>query len=153
MPFSLLTLFKTRQEPLSEKDVRKLLCNLLEAVHFIHTAGLMHRDLKPANILVGHDLKVKLCDFGLAQRVDPDGHSDDVRTLLSHVQSRYYRAPEIILLEPHYDHKIDLWSLGCILGELLLRAEDYSIRENPTKVLFPGSSCYPLSPVSSTAGN
>lgn len=68
------------------------------------------------------------------------------RDLTSHVVTRWYRAPELILLEKNYDEGVDLWSLGCILGELLGMMK--SNCENPTFrcPLFQGSSCFPLSP-------
>ena len=73
------------------------------------------------------------------------------KTLTSHVVTRWYRAPELILIEKLYDGKIDVWSLGCIFAELLLRIEDKrqirtTIEHQP---FFPGNHCYPLSPVSS----
>ena len=68
------------------------------------------------------------------------------RELTSHVVTRWYRAPELILLEKNYTAAIDIWSLGCIIAELL-----GTIKENaPTYLdrspLFPGASCFPLSP-------
>lgn len=83
----------------------------LEALQFLHGLGLIHCDLKPENILVKSysRCEVKVIDFG----------SSCFQTdhLCSYVQSRSYRAPEVILGLP-YDKKIDIWSLGCILAEL-----------------------------------
>ena len=70
------------------------------------------------------------------------------RKLSNHVVTRWYRAPEIILDEADYDNKIDIWSLGCVLGELLRtgskKSEKWSDREQ--RVIFPGSSAFPNSP-------
>lgn len=70
--------------------------------------------------------------------------------LTSHVTTRWYRAPEVILLEENYTSKVDMWAAGCILGELF-----YMLKENAKTVmdrspLFPGTSCFPLSPESNT---
>jgi len=138
-------------------------------LNFIHSAKVLHRDIKPENILIDDELNVKLCDFGLAryyrktardftelskgsvskklQRAQ-EKRSDRTRELSNHVVSRWYRAPEIILLEPKYDSKIDLWAAGCIVAELITctdvqRSRGVNVTE---RQLFPGLSCFPLSP-------
>ena len=62
--------------------------------------------------------------------------------LTAHVSTRWYRAPELIILERKYSNAIDIWSVGCILGELLTMNETFTER----RPLFPGKACYPLSP-------
>jgi len=133
----------------------------------------MHRDLKPENILVNEQLDVFLIDFGLARSVPetvfrafPNASKAEIardlrhrkhdrslrsRNLSQHIQSRWYRAPEIILLEKEYDGQIDLWSLGCILGELISLSKEYKHLDlRPSeRVMFEGKSCYPLSPLPS----
>lgn len=83
----------------------------LEALQFLHNLGLIHCDLKPENILVKSysRCEVKVIDLGSS--------CFETDHLCSYVQSRSYRAPEVILGLP-YDKKIDIWSLGCILAEL-----------------------------------
>ncbi|KAG8476620.1 hypothetical protein CXB51_030658 [Gossypium anomalum] len=83
----------------------------LEALQFLHGLGLIHCDLKPENILVKSysRCEVKVIDLGSS--------CFETDQLCSYVQSRSYRAPEVILRLP-YDKKIDVWSLGCILAEL-----------------------------------
>lgn len=66
--------------------------------------------------------------------------------------ARWYRPPEIILLEPSYDDKVDIWSLGCIFSELAY-IWDNPENEVSDRYLFKGSSCYPLSPVHNKAEN
>ena len=70
------------------------------------------------------------------------------RSLSNHVVSRFYRSPEVIILEKNYDQKVDMWSLGCMFAELLWCCETKTQQKPVTKtrILFPGDSCYPLSP-------
>ena len=75
--------------------------------------------------------------------------NDKPRSFSNHVVTRYYRPPEIILLEKNYDQKIDMWSMGCIFAELLwsYQAKQASNKNiNKKRILFQGNSCYPLSP-------
>lgn len=72
----------------------------------------MHRDLKPSNILINDNCDLKICDFGLA-RVK-EAH------MTGYVSTRYYRAPEIMLTWKRYSEKVDIWSAGCILAEMIL---------------------------------
>jgi mitogen-activated protein kinase 1/3 len=146
-----------------------LLYNLLVGLKYLHSAGIYHRDLKPANCLVNQDCSVKICDFGLSRAIGDDQHhlqalpntprgdgggSEAVpavphtqrlkRHLTGHVVTRWYRAPELILLQENYTEAIDIWSVGCIYAELLgMLAGTKTEDRGP---LFPGSSCFPLSP-------
>lgn len=151
---------------LSEPLVATLLYNLLAGLHYLHTAGVYHRDLKPANCLVNIDCAVKICDFGLARKVDDPSDIQDLGTSWAHgwvtddeedspapkpllkrsltcgVGTRWYRAPEIILLSEDYTEKLDIWAVGCILAELV----GMLVEKERRCALFPGSTCYPLSP-------
>ena len=82
----------------------------------MHELGISHRDLKPENILL-KDETVRICDLGSSKVLDKS--PDSMNT--PYVVSRYYRAPELILACHKYDFSIDIWSVGCILFELLLR--------------------------------
>ena len=75
-----------------------------------------------------------------------DKRKSDKRCLSNHVVSRRYRAPEIILLEKNYGQAIDMWSIGCILAEMMMRVNEQSGRFVDQSCLFPSKSCYPLSP-------
>jgi len=79
---------------------------------------------------------------------DRNERSKRRRDLSNHVVTRVYRPPEIILTEAHYGPKLDLWSLGCILVELIQCSDEYntSSKANHNRYLFKGTSCYPLSP-------
>lgn len=162
---------------LLEIHVVALLYNLLLGLRYLHSAGVYHRDLKPANCLVNADCTVKICDFNLAC-LDPncpgevetqspcasqDGSKDSdeetnrpmmcrQRSLTKHVASRWYRAPELILVQPNYTEAIDIWASGCIFGELLTLLEG-GLSNGERRALFPGASCFPLSPNAAHAGD
>lgn len=68
------------------------------------------------------------------------------RALTPHVISRWYRPPEIILIEKHYDYAVDMWCLGCTLGELLYSTNDYCHLKIENRFMFQGDSCFPFSP-------
>ncbi|XP_064010113.1 mitogen-activated protein kinase 15 [Pogoniulus pusillus] len=113
------------------KDIHKsyILYQLLKATKFIHSGNVIHRDQKPSNILLDADCFVKLCDFGLARSLSQLHEDQGNPALTEYVATRWYRAPEILLASQRYTKGVDMWSIGCILGELLLG-----------KPLFPGTS-------------
>ncbi|KFV59321.1 Mitogen-activated protein kinase 15, partial [Tyto alba] len=113
------------------KDIHKcyILYQLLKATKFIHSGNVIHRDQKPSNILLDADCFVKLCDFGLARSLCQMNEDQGNPALTEYVATRWYRAPEILLSSQSYTKGVDMWSIGCILGELLLG-----------KPLFPGTS-------------
>jgi len=138
---------------LSELHVVTIFYHLLCGVKYLGDCGIYHRDLKPANCLVNQDCTVKICDFGLARAVlgpvvgdKPAAPALAKRALTGHVVTRWYRAPELILLEHRYDAQIDIWSCGCILAELLGMMKANIPDQQNRGPLFPGSSCFPLSP-------
>jgi mitogen-activated protein kinase 15 len=93
----------------------------------MHSANLLHRDLKPSNLLLNSECHVKVADFGLARSLDKK--MDQQPLLTDYVATRWYRAPEILLGSNKYTKGVDMWSMGCILAELLLG-----------KPVFPGTS-------------
>jgi len=97
---------------------------MLLSIKYIHSIGITHRDIKPQNILVDQKTNIiKLCDFGSAKKLIQGQKS------LAYICSRYYRAPELIFGATNYDSQIDVWSMGCVIVELVLG-----------RPLFPGSS-------------
>jgi mitogen-activated protein kinase 15 len=104
-----------------------IMYQLLKALKYIHSAAVIHRDLKPSNILIDKDSYIKVCDFRLARCLT--NSSGKERIMTDYVGTRWYRAPEILLGSTKYDTKADIWSVGCIFGELL-----------GGKPMFPGSS-------------
>ena len=111
-------------EPIHKQFV---MYQLLKALKFIHSAGIVHRDLKPSNVLINSDACIKVCDFGLARSVMSLTGKDIIMT--DYVATRWYRAPEVLLGSTKYNSQADMWSVGCIFGELL-----------NGKPMFPGTS-------------
>jgi glycogen synthase kinase 3 beta len=88
---------------------------MLSAIKYMHSQGITHRDIKPQNFLVDQKTnKVKLCDLGSAKKLISGQKS------ISYICSRFYRAPELIFGSTDYDNKIDIWSIGCNIAELIL---------------------------------
>mmetsp|Transcript_18204 Transcript_18204/g.70371 ORF Transcript_18204/g.70371 Transcript_18204/m.70371 type:complete len:403 (+) Transcript_18204:134-1342(+) len=100
---------------LSDKHIRYFLYQILCGLNHVHSANVLHRDLKPSNILCNEDCRVKIADFGLA-RVE-----EEALHMTEYVATRWYRAPEVILSWKEYTKAIDIWSVGCILAEMMLR--------------------------------
>ena len=123
METDLHKLLKTQS--ISNEHVCYFLYQILRGLKFIHSANVLHRDLKPSNLLLNTNCDLKICDFGLARIADPD--HDHTGFLTEYVATRWYRAPEIMLNSKGYNKSIDVWSVGCILAEML-----------NNKPLFPG---------------
>ena len=108
------------QQQLTDAHCRYFLYQLLRGLKYLHTANVIHRDLKPANLLVNSNCELAICDFGLARGVR-GLESSKQEELTGYVVTRWYRAPELLVECDTYDDAIDMWSVGCILGELLGR--------------------------------
>jgi len=117
-----------RANILEEVHKKYILYQIIKSLKYMHSGDLLHRDLKPSNVLLNSDCHVKLCDFGLARSVADIG-DEEKNVLTDYVATRWYKAPEILLGSNNYSKGVDMWSIGCILAEL--------IGEQP---LFPGES-------------
>uniref|UniRef100_A0A1J3FD81 Mitogen-activated protein kinase n=2 Tax=Noccaea caerulescens TaxID=107243 RepID=A0A1J3FD81_NOCCA len=108
-------------QPLTDDHCRFFLYQLLRGLKYVHSANVLHRDLKPSNLLLNANCDLKLGDFGLART------KSETDFMTEYVVTRWYRAPELLLNCSEYTAAIDIWSVGCILGETMTR-----------EPLFPG---------------
>ncbi|CRG95819.1 mitogen-activated protein kinase 1, putative [Plasmodium gallinaceum] len=104
---------------LEEIHKKYIIYQLLRALKYIHSGLLLHRDIKPSNILLNSECHIKVADFGLARSISTEVNENKIPVLTDYVATRWYRAPEILLGSTNYTEGVDMWSLGCIMGELL----------------------------------
>jgi serine/threonine protein kinase len=120
MEFDLAQILKSHVV-LTNLHVTSFAYQLLCGIKYIHSAQVIHRDLKPANLLINPLGELKICDFGLARGQADVVDKDHRVRITEYVVTRWYRAPELIVMGGIYDSKIDMWSIGCIFCELLGR--------------------------------
>jgi len=113
---------------LEPMHIQYITYQLLKALKYIHSAKLLHRDIKPSNILIDSSCSIKLCDFGLCRSISSDDLPENL-VLTDYIATRWYRSPEILMGSKKYTQGVDLWSAGCILGEMFR-----------TRPLLPGAS-------------
>merc|ERR1719231_1547208 len=112
--------FKVLYPTLSDFDIRYYLLELLKALNFCHSQGIMHRDVKPHNVMIDHERReLRLIDWGLAEFYHP-GREYNVR-----VASRYFKGPELLVDLQEYDYSLDLWSLGCVMAGMIFQTEPF----------------------------
>lgn len=128
-------------QPLSDAHIQYILWQVFRALRYMHAAGVVHRDMKPTNILLNRDCELALADLGLARHMQPNVGSGSRQSLANspypermatghltkYVVTRWYRAPELLVQNQRYTTAVDMWSIGCILAEVL-----------GAKALFPG---------------
>lgn len=133
-----------------EATIYRIFKQLLEGINFCHQRNILHRDLKCSNILVSNDGTVKLADFGLGRQWITE------RPYTNMVISLWYRPIELLLGEEKYGTSVDIWSLGCIFGELFQRRAVFpfvsetemitgifNLCGTPTKNSWPEVKCLP----------
>ncbi|KAK2660158.1 hypothetical protein Ddye_006691 [Dipteronia dyeriana] len=112
--------FKVLYPTLTDYDIRYYIYELLKALDYCHSQGIMHRDVKPHNVMIDHELrKLHLIDWGLAEFYHP-GKEYNVR-----VASRYFKGPELLVDLQDYDYSLDMWSLGCMFAGMIFRKEPF----------------------------
>ncbi|KAJ3174744.1 Casein kinase II subunit alpha [Geranomyces variabilis] len=112
--------FKILYPRLSDVEVRYYIFELLKALDFCHSRGIMHRDVKPHNVMIDHEKKqLRLIDWGLAEFYHPNMEYN-VR-----VASRYFKGPELLVDFQQYDYSLDMWSLGCMFASMIYRKEPF----------------------------
>jgi cell division cycle 2-like protein len=108
------TLQENMTEPFMISEIKTLMLQITSAIDYLHTNWVLHRDLKTSNILMNNRGEIKIADFGMARRFgDPPPPN-----MTQLVVTLWYRAPELLLGADQYNETVDIWSLGCILGEL-----------------------------------
>ncbi|KAL0026283.1 hypothetical protein WJX77_008174 [Trebouxia sp. C0004] len=129
---NLLEVLEDSQSCLTPTQVQHYMYQLVKAVAWCHDNKIIHRDIKPENLLINPFVhpgdasvgQLKLCDFGFARQLPSNNGS-----ITDYVSTRWYRAPELLLGSSHYGKEVDMWAVGCIMGELI-----------DGQPLFPGDS-------------
>ncbi|XP_015027823.2 cyclin-dependent kinase 2 [Drosophila novamexicana] len=117
-------LMDKKKDVFTPQLIKSYMYQIFDALDFCHTNRILHRDLKPQNLLVDTAGNIKLADFGLARAFNVP-----MRAYTHEVVTLWYRAPEILLGTKFYSTGVDIWSLGCIFSEMIMR-----------RSLFPGDS-------------
>jgi len=126
-------MIKSQKRSLSLAVARRWSRELLDGLAFLHSISIVHRDLKPSNLLIFKDMTLKLGDFGLAREAE-ELEAIPVRR---EICTLWYRAPELIMGDTCYNSRIDVWSAGCIMLEMLVgRCATAGRVEDCCKVLF-----------------
>lgn len=111
---NLLEVLEEQPQGLGTENVRLYIHQLCQAIHWCHSHNVIHRDIKPENLLIDCRTKLlKLCDFGFARVL-----TKSTNELTDYVATRWYRAPELLLGSTDYGFGVDMWAIGCIMGEI-----------------------------------
>lgn len=143
-------LYDYTKKSISEKAIKGIMYQLFEAIHYLHSRDYIHRDIKPDNVLISSEGIIKLTDFDLTRLLDKE------KAMSRNVVTLYYRAPELFYGDVHYGKGVDLWSLGCLMAELVLGEPIFkgsceletlgkimTIIGNPTEDNWPGVTQLP----------
>ncbi|CAL1676837.1 unnamed protein product [Lasius platythorax] len=125
MPSGLWEVLRDADISLTLAQIKTYMKMLLEGMAYVHGKRIIHRDLKPANLLISAEGVLKIADFGLSRLM----WQDNTKAYSHQVATRWYRAPELLYGARYYSSAIDMWSIGCIFGEML-----------NTSPLFPGET-------------
>ncbi|KRX03298.1 Protein kinase-like domain [Pseudocohnilembus persalinus] len=102
-------------QKLTDKHIKVFMEQILQSIAYLHSANVIHRDLKPSNIFVNKQCHIRVGDLNLARKFENINH------ITEYVVTRWYRAPEILFSQADYKQAIDVWSIGCIFAELIIR--------------------------------
>jgi len=112
---------------LLEIHIKHIIYQLIKALKYIHSAEIIHRDLTANNIMIDKNSNIKIVDFSLA--ISLNDKTSNNYAINDYIQTRWYRAPELLLNAVTYDQSVDMWSVGCILAEMIIG-----------RILFKGNS-------------
>ena len=146
---SLSNVIKKISKPFYIGQIKKIIRSIALGIKFLHNHDIIHRDIKPGNIFIDENCVVKIGDFGSA-RISPQQKKEkeeqeekkknpqskekkEKRPLTPGVGTKWYKAPEIIFGNKHYDKSVDIWSFGCLMAEMFL-----------LEPLFPGSTDFEM---------
>ena len=116
---------------LNNVDIKVYIFQLLQALDYSHRRGIMHRDVKPNNIMVRRSSRrLKLVDWGMAEFYFPG------KEYTWHVDSKHYKAPELLLQFTMYDYGLDIWAVGCIIAGLIFKKVHFFNGRNPSDQLY-----------------
>ncbi|KAK1617982.1 hypothetical protein QYE76_023499 [Lolium multiflorum] len=151
MEHDLKAVMETMKQPYSQSEVKCLMLQLLEGVKYLHDNWVIHRDLKTSNILLNNRGELKICDFGLSRQ-----YGSPLKPYTQLVVTLWYRAPELLLGATEYSTAIDMWSMGCIMAELLTKkplfdgkrdidqlSKIFKMLGTPNEGIWPGYSKLP----------
>lgn len=151
MEHDLKALMETMKKPFTQSEVKCLMLQLLHGVKYLHDNWVLHRDLKTSNLLLNNQGELKICDFGLARQ-----YGSPLKPYTHLVVTLWYRAPELLLGAKQYSTAIDMWSLGCIMAEMLCKEplfngktevdqidKIFRILGTPNEMIWPGFSKLP----------
>ncbi|CEQ41267.1 SPOSA6832_02979 [Sporobolomyces salmonicolor] len=147
----LKTLLSNMPNPFLASEIKTLMLQLLSAIATCHDNWIVHRDLKTSNLLMNNRGQIKVADFGLART-----YGEPLGDMTQLVVTLWYRAPELLFGATEYTTAVDMWSIGCIFGELILREPLLPGRGEIDQVNKVRSSrlssltCFVLSPLTST---
>ncbi|KAJ9176221.1 hypothetical protein P3X46_011559 [Hevea brasiliensis] len=151
MEHDLKGFMESMKYPFSQSEVKCLMLQLLKGVKYLHDNWVLHRDLKTSNLLLNNRGELKICDFGLARQ-----YGSPLKPYTHLVVTLWYRAPELLLGAKQYSTAIDMWSLGCIMAELLSKEPMFNGKTEfdqldkifrmlgtPNETIWPGFSKLP----------
>ena len=127
--------FRTLYPALNDFEIRFYIYEVLKALDYSHSLGIMHRDIKPQNIMIDHSQrKLRVIDWGLAEFYYPE------RDYNVRVASRYYKGPELLVNDQFYSYSLDIWSLGVMLAAIVFKKEPFFHGKDPYDQLVKISS-------------